>query len=100
MEKKEAIETIIEATKGNARKEDFFKLPNEIISDVLDAYAKAINKNSVIPDVSLSCYLFKVDNEDCFVLGENIGDAIDRLEKEEPNAEYELVHSKSLDCIY
>ena len=52
MEKKEAIEIIIEATKGNARKEDFFKLPNEIIGDVLDEYAKAINKNSAIPNVS------------------------------------------------
>ena len=61
---------------------------------------KLVNKTNDIHDVSLSCYLFKVDGEDCFVLGENISDAIDRLEKEEPNAEYELVHSKSLDCIY
>ena len=71
----------------------------DMIKDIAE-YSKAINENSVIPDVSLSCYLFKVDGEDCFVLGENIADAIDRLEKEEPNAEYELVHSKSLDCIY
>ncbi len=51
MDKKEAIEIIKEAVKGNARKEDFFKTPNEIIGDVLDEYAEAINKNSVIPDV-------------------------------------------------
>lgn len=54
MNKTEAIEIIKEAFKGNARKEDFFKTPYEIIGDVLDEYAKAINKNSVIPDVSES----------------------------------------------
>lgn len=40
--KKEAIEIIKEAVKGNARKEDFFKTPNEIIGDVLDEYAEAM----------------------------------------------------------
>lgn len=49
---------------------------------------------------SLSCYLFKVDKEECVVLGKNIADAIDRLEKEEPDAKYELIYNKSLDCIY
>ena len=52
MDKTEAIEIINEAVKGNARKEDFFKTPNEIIGSVLDEYAEAINKNSVIRDVS------------------------------------------------
>ena len=69
------------------------------ICDLLNEHG-LVSKNESLHDVILSCYLFKVDGEDCFVLGENIADAIDRLEKEDPNAEYEMVHSKSLDCIY
>lgn len=71
------------------------------LRQIMTGFEKHLASNTeIIGNVSLSCYLFKVDNEDCFVLGENIADAIDRLEKEEPNAEYELVHSKTLDCIY
>lgn len=41
MDKTEAIEIIINACKGSVRNEDFFKTPDEIIGEVLDAYAGA-----------------------------------------------------------
>lgn len=51
MTKQEAIEIIDQAHKGNCVKENFFKTPYEIISETLDKYAKAVNKNSVLVDV-------------------------------------------------
>lgn len=59
MDKKEAIEIIKEAVKGNARKEDFFKTPNEIIGDVLDEYAKAIEQLFALCYVSQQREQFK-----------------------------------------
>ena len=46
MTKQEAIEIITEALKGKCLKEDFFKLPNEIISETLDKYAESVNNST------------------------------------------------------
>jgi len=72
----------------------------QVREEVADLVIELVNSNSVLDDVSLSAYLFDVDGEACVVLGENIADAMDRLEKEQPDSHYEMKYSKSLDVIY
>ena len=73
MNKKEAIEIIKEAVKGNARKEDFFKTPDEIIGEVLDEY---ISSNEVMNSISLlKKYMSHVMNNESVSFVENANDA-------------------------